>query len=120
MINLLDRTQSEYRAIEKLLTPRLQEMLDKAIDMYRDEAGKIKERDYDQEALWQDILKQLPISHYEGRLLDIANAIWSGNEIKMPLMEFRGFDPSNIERVVNALCTYWRVEHLLVKRTGVD
>lgn len=112
---MLDRSQPEYRAIEKLLSPNLQQMLDKAIDMYCEEAGKIKERNFDQEALWETILKRLPISHYEARLLDIANSIWGGSKIRIPMIEFHGFDRRNKERIITALCTYFKVENLLKK-----
>lgn len=112
----IDRTQREYRAIEILLTPHLQEMLDKAFDMYRDEADKRYEkgnRNFDQLKLWEKILKKLPSSHYEAKLLDIANSIWGGSEIRMPLIEFGGFDPHNREKIIIALATYLNVSHII-------
>lgn len=105
----IDRTQSEYRAIEKLLSPRLQEMLDKAFDNF----NQRWERDTDSEKLWAKILGELPISHYEAKLLDIANSIWGGNEIRIPLIEFHGFDSENKKKIIIALATYMNVSHLL-------
>ncbi len=112
----IDRTQREYRAIEILLTPHLQDMLDKAFEMYRDEADKKYEkgnRNFNQEKLWDKILKKLPLSHYEAKLLDIANSIWGGSEIRLQLIEFGGFDPINRVRIIMALATYLNVSHVI-------
>lgn len=106
---MIDRTQPEYRAIEKLLSPRLQEMLDRAFDNF----NKKWERDADSEKLWGNILSELPISHYEAKLLDIANSIWGGGEIRIPLIEFHGFDRENKKRILVALATYMDVSHLI-------
>ena len=109
----IDRTQHEYRAIEILLTPHLQEMLDKAFEMYRDEADKKGNKNFNQFKLWERILKKLPISHYEAKLLDIANSIWGGTEIRIPLINFGGFDPHNKEKIITALATYLNVSHII-------
>ena len=111
----LDRSQSEYRSIEILLSPRLQEMLDRCFEKYRDEAEKRNWTGFNEKKLWKKITDELPISHYEARLLDIAERIWSGTIIDIPLIEFHGFDRHNKEKIIRALCTYLSVNHLLVQ-----
>lgn len=112
----LDRSQSEYRSIEKLLSPRMQDMLDKAIEMYRTEAENQNWRGFNEKKLWDSIMNKLSLSHYEAKLLEIAENIWSGTAIKIPLIEFHGFDRHNKERIITGLCTYLSVEHVLIKK----
>lgn len=106
----LDRTQVEYRSIERLLSPRLQDMLDKAFETFQKEAPDEYDRDFDEEALWKKVLEELPISHYEAVLLDIANSLWGGRSITIPTIHLLGLDPDNRKKFIIAMATYMKVD----------
>ena len=109
----VDRTQSEYRAIERLLSPRLQEMLDRAFDEFRKKADEKDYRDIDQKSLWKEVLDGLPISHTEAMLLDIANSIWSGTEIQIPVLQLHSFDEQNRIRFIKAISMYLGIGYII-------
>jgi len=110
---MIDRTQPEYRAIERLLSPRLQEILDKAFAYYREEALARGSGDFDQEALWDKVLDSYGLSTYERILLKMANSLWSGVKITTPLLELHGLDEDNKIRFITAMATYIGVDYII-------